>query len=446
MLRDRDNREVVVGSFVVGGLVLLSILIFGGFTNRWFQQEKGTTVSAVFANTGLLSRGEPVRVDGVQQGRVKDLTLNADGRSTTVELEVYEESLPLHKNATARIRFRNALGGKYYVDLDPGTASAGSLPGQQIALADTEGQVEVDQIVATLGEDERTGLKTLLREVPYALEGDGTLDRALGTTADAAPDLRDGIRALRGEEEPDIRDLVSNVDSTVRALGSDTRSLRDVVGGGAVALATTARRSRDIQEIIERGAAMQSRVTRTLAGLDGTLDRADPVLALLKRPAGDVGPTLRVLRPAVVDADRLLQQARPLLRSLRPAARSLARVAQNGRPLVDELEPSIVRADENILPDLGKEDMTSGRSTSLMIGATLAGLGAAASNYDGISHLVGLALGGGERALDTTPCKTYFLQPDTPPERLIQCKDTGQILLDLLTYQPTPPANAKRKK
>jgi ABC-type transporter Mla subunit MlaD len=223
----------------------------------------------------------------------------------------------------------------------------------------------------------------------------------------------------------------------VGALGEETRSLRNVVEGAAVTFETAARRREDIQTTIERADQYLPRVITTLRLLDATLANADPVVALLRGPARAIAPTVARLRPTVVDADRLLRSARPLLASLRPASAALARAARAGRPLLDELVPSLQRLDENILPDLAKPDPVTGRGTHQMIGPTLSGLGAAAAGVDSVSHMVALAAGGGERALDTSPCRTYFTDPTA--QKIAACRSIAETFKRLLTYKPLPP-------
>ena len=429
------DPHVVLGGFVVGVLVLLTAVIFGGISDRLLR-EKGEKVRATFADTAMLAEGAPVRVEGVTQGRVGKIELNPDGRTTTAELEVFDDSLPLYADATAAVKFRNVLGGSNQVVLERGTPSSGELSSGVIPVEQTEGQVEVDQILAEVRDPERAGLRTMFEQMPVALSDAEAPARALEGLADAAPALEDGLDALRGESDGDLRRLVANAAGTAQALRDDPSALIDLVEGGAGALETTAVRSSEIEETIERTANLLPQIRTTLDRVDVTLAKADPLLARLRRPAGDLAPTVRVLRPTIVDAERLLQDARPLLASLRPAAQTLAAAARAARPTIDELEPSLIRLEENILPDLAKPDPVSKRATFQMIGPTGAGLGAAGASFDQGGHMLTLALGGGERALVSAPCRTYFTDPTA--QQVVQCKEIAQAIGDLLSFQPLP--------
>jgi len=206
---------------------------------------------------------------------------------------------------------------------------------------------------------------------------------------------------------------------------------------GALVTESVANRGADVQALLDRSAHVLPAVDTTMRRLDGTLRLTDPLLARLRAPAGEVAPTLRTLRPTLIGAQHLLAAARPLFARLRPAATSLATAARDGSPLLTDLSPSLDRLADKVIPDLSKPDPVSHRSTFAMIGPTVAGLNAAAGPYDQLSHFVSLASGGGEGGLDTSPCRTYFTDPDAAGAHdVLECQDVAKFLDDLLHYKP----------
>jgi len=430
-------RYPLIGGVAVALIAVLTVLTFGGVFDRALQR-KGNEVTAVFRDASQLAKNSPVRVRGVEQGRVRNIDLEEGGRSATVTMEVYDSAKPLHADAKATLKMRNALGGNYYIDLEPGTASSGPLDGV-IPMAQTTNAVEVDALLAHLRRSERAGLKTTLSEVPDALEDEQRLPELLGTVSDAAPGLQRGVAAARGERAGDLTTLVRNTARVTDSLSTDTGQITDLIEGGTIATETIARRKRETQQAISRAAAVLPEVESTMRSLDLTLRNADPLLARLRRPVTQVAPTLARLRPTVIEADRLLRGARPLLEQLRPAAAALASAAREGDPLLRDLDPSITRLAETILPDLNLVDQTSKRTTAQMVGPTISGLGAAAGQYDNLSHMIGLAAGGGERAIDTSPCRTYFLDPDSVDAgRVLECREIAKTIDALFSYNPIP--------
>ncbi|MHB8693840.1 MAG: MlaD family protein [Solirubrobacteraceae bacterium] len=427
--------NVVLGLASVTALAAVCVIVFGGFARKLLSPG-GRQVQAVFANTALLSAGSPVRVHGVDVGTVAGISVNPGGRSSTVTMEISDSSaLPLYRNATAALKWRTVLGANYVIDLNRGTPGAGPLGPSVIPLSHTGDQVEVDQILSALQRNQRQGLQTTFGQFSAALHDQTALAHALGTLATVSPALRDGVAAVRGQQDGDLTRLVANTAALLQALQTPVPTIQDVVEGGAGTVSTTAARQADIRQTISLAATTLPQVTLTLSQLDHSLGIANPLLTRLMPVVPQVAPTVNALTPTVAAANELLQHARPLLASLRPASVALASAARNGRPLLDALTPSIGRVATRILPDLAKVYSQSGRATYEMIGPTLSSLDAAAASLDGVSHFVTLTPGGGERSLDTLPCQTYFVDPTA--QQLIHCESLSSALGGILGAFPT---------
>ncbi len=441
--RPKSPPSTIVGIALLALVTLVTVLTFAGFFQKVTERD-GTTVKARFANTGLLHSGMFVRVKGVQQGKVKKISLDPGGRTATVEMSVYSDSLPLYDDAKASIGFRNVLGGNYVVNLDRGSASKGKLPGDLIPEDQTSSQVEVDEILAAIKENERKGLRTTLEELPRSLQDPAAPAAALDSVAKASPTLAAGLNTAQGEQPGDLRRLVANASRVTAALDRESDGVEDVIEGGGATLGTTAEHRVAVQNTLSRAAVVMPSVRQTLDRLDDTLEGADTLVRNLRQPAGEIAPTVRALRPTVLEADHLLRRARPLVRSLRPTVRSLASAAKAGRPLLDELKPSITRVDETVLPDLAKRDKTSGRTTYEMIGPTAANLNSVSSAVDQNGHLVSLGLGAGDKFVESIPCRLYFADPTA--EQLIGCASATDILNSVFSYNPlqSPPGSANR--
>jgi len=429
----KQHNTLLIGAAVVGGLLLACVVVFSGMLER-ATREGGREVTATFRTTARLAKGSPVRVRGVDAGRVSDLTYDAQRHLAVAKLTVFDDVGPVYANARAEVRWRTVLGGNYAINLDPGTPASGALPGGVIDERHTGSQVEVDELLTALQRDPRTGLKTLLTEVPPALRDRDGLANALDALGDTAPKLETALSAVRGQQDADLRRLIRSTSATVAGLDTTRRTVRDVVEGGAATFATTGGRAAEIQASLDRLGADQPAIRRTLRALRGTLAQTDPLISSLDRAAPAVAPTVAGLRPLLRDTDTVLSRAQPLVRSLRPATRALATAARVGTPVLDELLPILDRVNATILPDLAKKDQVTGRSTYAMIGPTLSSVTAAASMFDSVSHIVTLSGGGGERSLDTLPCSTYFTDPTAA--QLATCEDIGGYLARLLGGGP----------
>jgi virulence factor Mce-like protein len=397
-------------AFVV--TVALIVAVVTGGVRGLFTKSGSRTLSAQFSDTRQLSKGNPVRIDGVDVGTVDQLSLDHGGRTSTVEVKLKDGAGPLYKDAKASIRFRTVLGGAFYLDLQRGTPATGDLgSGATIAASHTDSQVELDDITPLLQGQAETGFKTLPRELAKTLRDPVQPAAALRSVAGASPSLAKGLEAVRGQRPQDIDTLVASTAKTVRALDAPGDELRDVVAGAAAVVQTTANRSRELRSTIDRAPGLMQRTNVTLTDLDGTLKIANPLLRQVLKAAPDVAPTVARLRGTVVPASHLLDGAQPLLRDLRPAVRSLATASTQGLPLLNRLAPSLARLDESILPYMDKPDPGTDHSMAEMIGPAAAALSAIGSYVDNAGRMVRFPATSGNNAL-YLPCQTYLNNPD----------------------------------
>src|SRR4051794_80267 len=113
----KDRRGAA--PFVVGAIVLLIVAAgsYLGFTKH-VPFTKGFQFQAVFQTSNSIRKNSPVRIAGVNVGKVKKVESYHDpdgGRTnySVVTLEVQDAALPIHKDATAKIRPRIFLEGNF---------------------------------------------------------------------------------------------------------------------------------------------------------------------------------------------------------------------------------------------------------------------------------------------------------------------------------------------
>ena len=90
-------------------------------------------------------------------------------------MELNDSALPLHEDATAKIRPRIFLEGNFFVDLKPGTPGAPELDsGDTIKITQTATPVQLDQVLTSLQSDSREDLQALLDGLNTALNSKPT--------------------------------------------------------------------------------------------------------------------------------------------------------------------------------------------------------------------------------------------------------------------------------
>ena len=71
-------------------------------------------------------------------------------------MELKDDALPLHKDARLQIRPRILLEGNYFVDLKPGSPSAGDLAdGSTLPVSQTASSVTLSEVLSVLDRDTR---------------------------------------------------------------------------------------------------------------------------------------------------------------------------------------------------------------------------------------------------------------------------------------------------
>ncbi len=434
MSRVGDRTLGLAALGVVTALVLISLTQvlsdLGG--------EDMRTVRAVFADSQQLRKGDAVRVQGLDAGKVVSTTLQPDGRTALVTMDVKTSVGPLYSDARAVLRWQTVLGGHFSVDLERGSAARGPLD-TTIPVTRTARQVEVDDIASVISGDARRGLQTLPRELAKGFADPAAPAKLLDTVGRIAPDAQRGLNAVRGAQpDDDLKHLVKATASTVRALDAPQDALRRVVSGAATTLTTVAARGDDVRALEARSPATLREVSATAGALRGTLRAANPLLAKVAPPAGQVKATFDRLRPAVAQADDVARRAVPLLRALQPALHSLAGTADRGLPLLKALQPTFDRLDRTILPYLAEKDPGTGKSTAVMIGGTFAGLAAGAGGQmDANGHFIRFPATVGSSNVNSIPCQVYLGNPDA--KQLVACQEVQQILATMIGYNPLGP-------
>lgn len=115
---NKKGIEVLVGLFVLLGLLGLVFLSLKAANLASFGQRSGYIVTARFDNIGGLKVRAPVRSAGVTVGRVKSIALDARSFQGVVTLEI-ESGVQFPKDSSAKILTAGLLGDQY-VGIEPG--------------------------------------------------------------------------------------------------------------------------------------------------------------------------------------------------------------------------------------------------------------------------------------------------------------------------------------
>jgi phospholipid/cholesterol/gamma-HCH transport system substrate-binding protein len=172
-------------------VIALVLVVYFGFTKH-IPFKHGYRLNAVFNSAVNVRPKSPVRIAGVDVGTVTGAKLEGS-HVALVSMEIEGKGLPIHADATLKIRPKIFLEGNWFVELQPGSPSAPVLAsGATIPVAQTSDPVQLDQVLDALNTDTRANLQTLLIEYGAAL----TAKPTAAENAEQAPE----VRGLNGAE------------------------------------------------------------------------------------------------------------------------------------------------------------------------------------------------------------------------------------------------------
>jgi phospholipid/cholesterol/gamma-HCH transport system substrate-binding protein len=234
MARSSGRRKEGMTPFKAGllAIVLIAVLSYFGFTktNPFAHPYQ---LKAMVPDAQNLQPKGPVRIAGVEVGKVKKVEPLPDAAAAEVTMELKDEALPIHRDATVKIRPRIFLEGNYFVDLRPGSPSAPVLGDKKtLPMRQAASSVTLPDILSALQSDVRVNLQTLLREYSKALSGGGAegFNRAARYFESAYRFTAITNDALLGEEPTrDVRSLLRGSQRTFSALAANPEALQQLV-------------------------------------------------------------------------------------------------------------------------------------------------------------------------------------------------------------------------
>ena len=330
-LPERDTRQHGKGRFgwrpSNAAIAIVFILIFTigpylAFTKDVPFTSYGYEINATFANSANIAKNSPVRIAGVEVGKV--ISSERDGDNTKVRFTVDGAGRPIHDDAFAAIRPRIFLEGNFFVELDPGSPSAPDMDsGATIPVSHTSTAVQIDEVLTALQSPTRADLSRLL-------EGLGTAYTHQPTAAEDATQLpevkgKTGAEALNGAFKYGGDAGRYSAQVTDALTGNKPGDLSRLVAGAGRTFGAFASRREDLQGLIDNFnvftgalATQSTNLTATVALLAPTLNITHRSLVSLNRTLPPLRSYAIVLTPAVAELPDLISASKPWLAQTRP--------------------------------------------------------------------------------------------------------------------------------
>jgi phospholipid/cholesterol/gamma-HCH transport system substrate-binding protein len=308
-------------------IAVIFILIFTvgpylAFTKHVPFTSYGYELKATFANSANIAKNSPIRIAGVDVGKV--ISSERDGNSTTISFTVEGKGRPIHDDAFAAIRPRIFLEGNFFVDLDPGSPSAPELgSGETIPVSRTSTAVQLDEILTALQSPVRADLSRVL-------QGFGTALNHQPTAAEDVTQLpevkgKSGAEALNGALEYGGDAGRYSAIVTNALLGTQKRDLSRLIDSSGRTFGALAANEADLQGLIDNFnvftgalAAQSANLSTTVQLLAPTLKTTHASLVSLNRSLPPLRTYAIALTPAVAEIPGLVAASKPWLEQARP--------------------------------------------------------------------------------------------------------------------------------
>jgi virulence factor Mce-like protein len=278
------------------------------------------TLYALVNNSVNVRGGSPVRIAGIDVGVVRDVA--PAGTASKVAFTVEPSGLPVHRDATVRIRDRLFLEGSYYLELDPGTPSAPVMhSGEEIPLSRTSSPVQFYTVLSTFDVAARTSFQNLLNTLdrgfsasagrPVWEGGAGALKRAVPEFTPVLKDTAWVTRSLRGTHPGDVETLLRSTAEVMGTVAQNSGALAGLVGG--------------LNATSSALASADGALARSVSGLDQTLQGAPAELSAIDHALPPVAKLAMALTPSLAVSPPILDRITSTVQQLAAALAPLQR-------------------------------------------------------------------------------------------------------------------------
>ena len=308
----RAIREHLRDFVAIGVLVVLAIVTTGVILSRqqanfpsWLPilgQEhfelKGEFGSAQAITPG---QGQTVNIAGIKVGSVEGVNLENGAAVVTMDIDPKYVDL-IHTDASLLLRPRSGLQDMT-IEIEPGQDGKEVSEGSTVPLANTQPNVNPDQILASLDGDTQSFLQLLLQGGSQGLYGHS---RELSAGLRRFEPTVRNIARINGalvKRRQNLRRVITNLGKLSTELGHRDTQLAQFVRSSNAVLGSFAKE--------------QNAIRATLQEFPPTLRQTHSTLTSANRLALVLGPASRKLIPAAQALAPALRQVRPLFRETR---------------------------------------------------------------------------------------------------------------------------------
>jgi phospholipid/cholesterol/gamma-HCH transport system substrate-binding protein len=324
------------------GVVLLLALCYGVYTKFANPFASKFTITATFQSAAGLNIDAPVRIAGVNVGKVE--SVRAIGgpyghgqQAAAVTMEVDSQGLPIYRNATFDIRPRIFLEGNFFVDLHPGTPQSSAVDsGYTFPIQAGTEPVQLDQLLSSLQLNTRRSLQTLIQQYGEAVKiGGPSYNASIQYWLPAYKYSSVVAHDFQGEEPSDIPNFISKGADVSAALNRYPAALRNLISDLDTTAASFASQRTALEQAVGELPVTLSIAVPTFHALDSALPKFDRLAKALEPGVKSTGPTIDASLPFITQLKDLVQpnELGEVAHELYNTVPSLAKLTSESIPL-----------------------------------------------------------------------------------------------------------------
>ena len=267
----RLSPEAKVGLFVLIGVAILVFMSLkvGGIK---LGSGEGYDLLVKFDNVGGLDVDAPVRVAGVEIGRIRDIRLKDNKAEALLRIN---PGITIGKDFTAVIKTKGLLGEKY-IELIPGSPEAPAIePGEEITRTKTFAEVDVLITQLSAISKDLRGIVQTLGNVLGGDKGEKTIRNIVGNIEGVTKNLNRMI-ALNNDKFNRVMNNFEAFSSTMRT-------------GSPEIIENLKKVTRNLNNILKDN---RSNLRDSIANLKEASNRLEETLASIRNLTDSVGPRI----------------------------------------------------------------------------------------------------------------------------------------------------------
>jgi ABC-type transporter Mla subunit MlaD len=417
------------------GIVLLALITYLVFGGRGPLKGSPFVLKAMFTTQIQLHIPSDVRMAGVNVGKIVSIERLPNAGSSqvaVVTMNINDNGLPIHADATVQLKPKLFLEGNFYADLRPGTPQAPAVSsGFLMPLAQTSSTVQIDRVLAALTASPRSELQTLLQGIGSALQappspgedatqdpivqgltGAQSLNLALKYSTAAFRDSAIVNQALLGIQPHDLEKVVQGNQKLLHGLADSGQQLPGFVTTFNATLAALANRQQALSDTIAALPPWLKATNDAIGPLEASYVPTQQLARALLPGVQQLGPTIKLGIPWLQQSALLFSKPElgNLLNDLTPAVQNTGQSLNDTRLLLNQADLFARCFSHNIVPTgnelLQDPPNTTGLPLSQEVFQGSVGLASSAQNFDANGRYTRALAGGGATRIATSTLPT----------------------------------------